>query len=63
MDYYVLSYIIVSGSITIMSYACMGRTLCSVRPPFDIDEGNVSMQQVSGIDVYNCLLLWDRNKG
>ncbi|KAL4720927.1 hypothetical protein ACJJTC_011239 [Scirpophaga incertulas] len=23
----------------------MGRTLCSVRPPFDIDEGNVSMQQ------------------
>ncbi|CAB3242815.1 unnamed protein product [Arctia plantaginis] len=28
-----------------MSYACMGRTLCSVRPPFDIDEGNVSMQQ------------------
>jgi hypothetical protein len=24
----------------------MGRTLCSVRPPFDIDEGNVSMQQV-----------------
>ncbi|GBP51167.1 hypothetical protein EVAR_97991_1 [Eumeta japonica] len=34
-----------SGSITIVSYACMGRTLCSVRPPFDIDEGNVSMQQ------------------
>ncbi|KPJ01658.1 Neuropeptide FF receptor 2 [Papilio xuthus] len=32
-------------SITILSYACMGRTLCSVRPPFDIDEGNVSMQQ------------------
>ncbi|XP_075971197.1 neuropeptide FF receptor 2-like isoform X1 [Anticarsia gemmatalis] len=35
----------IPGSITIMSYACMGRTLCSVRPPFDIDEGNVSMQQ------------------
>ncbi|XP_026499469.1 neuropeptide FF receptor 2-like [Vanessa tameamea] len=35
----------IPGSITILSYACMGRTLCSVRPPFDIDEGNVSMQQ------------------
>ncbi|KAG6460948.1 neuropeptide FF receptor 2 [Manduca sexta] len=35
----------IPGSITIMSYACMGRTLCSVRPPFDIDEGNISMQQ------------------
>ncbi|XP_050676052.1 neuropeptide FF receptor 2-like isoform X2 [Leptidea sinapis] len=35
----------VPGSITILSYACMGRTLCSVRPPFDIDEGNASMQQ------------------
>ncbi|KAJ2946822.1 hypothetical protein O0L34_g16146 [Tuta absoluta] len=35
----------IPGSITIMSYACMGRTLCSVRPPFDVDEGNVSMQQ------------------
>ncbi|CAG9560784.1 unnamed protein product [Danaus chrysippus] len=35
----------IPGSITILSYAFMGRTLCSVRPPFDIDEGNVSMQQ------------------
>ncbi|XP_073951805.1 neuropeptide FF receptor 2-like [Choristoneura fumiferana] len=35
----------IPGSITIMSYAFMGRTLCSVKPPFDIDEGNVSMQQ------------------
>ncbi|XP_034824311.1 neuropeptide FF receptor 2-like [Maniola hyperantus] len=35
----------IPGFITILSYACMGRTLCSVRPPFDIDEGNVSMQQ------------------
>ncbi|CAG9784794.1 unnamed protein product [Diatraea saccharalis] len=35
----------IPGSITILSYACMGRTLCSVRPPFDIDEGNISMQQ------------------
>ncbi|XP_072940804.1 neuropeptide Y receptor type 1-like [Epargyreus clarus] len=35
----------IPGSITILSYACMGRTLCSVRPPFDIDEGNVCMQQ------------------
>ncbi|XP_063621730.1 neuropeptide FF receptor 1-like [Cydia splendana] len=35
----------IPGSITILSYAFMGRTLCSVKPPFDIDEGNVSMQQ------------------
>ncbi|CAH3989262.1 unnamed protein product [Pieris brassicae] len=35
----------IPGCITIISYACMGRTLCSVRPPFDIDEGNISMQQ------------------
>ncbi|XP_068630674.1 neuropeptide FF receptor 2-like [Battus philenor] len=35
----------IPGSITMLSYACMGRTLCSVKPPFDIDEGNVSMQQ------------------
>ncbi|XP_039748957.1 neuropeptide FF receptor 2-like [Pararge aegeria] len=35
----------IPGSITILSYVFMGRTLCSVRPPFDIYEGNISMQQ------------------
>lgn len=29
------------------AYSMMGRKLCSVRPPFDNDEGSISTQQVS----------------
>ncbi|XP_018329431.1 orexin receptor type 2-like isoform X2 [Agrilus planipennis] len=35
----------VPGFIMLCAYSLMGRTLCSVRPPFDVTEGNATAQQ------------------
>lgn len=49
--------LIFSGVIMLWAYAMMGRKLCSVRPPFDINEGSCSTQQVrSGGSLANSIL-------